>query len=288
MNLSILTTAVFNSNGIWTKHTDAKLIDIIIIGGGGGGGSGADGAITRQGGNGGNPGSVFYLNKMLASSFETNVVITVGVGGVGGTAVSNHTGVTGSDGTASMFGSYVASGGYGGIGGFIGYTFINLNVSPIFNGVYNSTSDFYYPFDGFKGMEQYSTTTVRLEVVGNSLGYFNAPVGGGLGGAANNLGFVNVTSSPSIYNPFLIYSTAVAVFITSIAINGNTGVTFNSYFGTGGSGAVTPGTQDGDVSGYGGRYGGGGGGGAASGSAGTISGLGGDGQNGVIVVTTYV
>ena len=119
----------FTSSGIWTKHSDAKIVYVELVGGGG------DGPMNGGGGGGGG-----YADKtLLASAVSSSVTITVGAGGGGTSSFGSYahakggetpsdskTGGNAGDGTlggyqTSVSGPYIApassyAGGGGGIG----------------------------------------------------------------------------------------------------------------------------------------------------------------------------
>jgi len=115
------------------------------------------------------------------------------------------------------------------------------------------------------------------------MSYFNLATGGGAGDEDRNPP-ENDTPSGSIYNPFLIYGTAVSLTTSTIALNATV---FDLYYGTGGAGAPFNKGVVSILTGLAGINGGGGGGGVN----GTVSGLpssgGGIGGTGIVVVTSY-
>src|SRR3972149_4009249 len=112
---------VFTSDGLWTKPSNARWVQVIAFGGGGGGGSGGrwSSAVNRFGGGGGASGSgvVAWLPASLLGVTEA---VVVGPGGQGGPAVAvNDTeGNPGLSGGNSTFGLWAAArGGNNGDGG---------------------------------------------------------------------------------------------------------------------------------------------------------------------------
>lgn len=98
----------FTSDGVWSKNTDTKYVEVYGWGGGGGGGGGGVGATVGMGGSGGGPTSMFHIYGP-ASFFGNSETVTVGVGGSGGASqnTSNTAGNAGQSGTPSSFGSVV-------------------------------------------------------------------------------------------------------------------------------------------------------------------------------------
>ncbi len=121
-------TAIFTTDGTWTKPAWAKTVIIEAIGAGGGGGSGAvgDDASPRYGGGGGGAGAVSRLT-LLAAEIGESLAITIGQGGAGAAGVFDNgetDGLAGSDGGDTLVSDdgtslLVASGGKGGAGGSI-------------------------------------------------------------------------------------------------------------------------------------------------------------------------
>jgi hypothetical protein len=99
---------------------NVKVVDFLLVGGGGG--AGGNGYVTPYFGGGGGAGEMVEGKNFVVTNGET-FTITIGAGGVGGTAgqqLGNGTiisGTPGSNGNESYFGSIAAGGGGGGGGG---------------------------------------------------------------------------------------------------------------------------------------------------------------------------
>ena len=104
----------------WTKPVGAKLVHVLVFGGGGGGGSGRNNAGgDASGGAGGGAGTRVEMT-VAASILGATESITVGAGGTGGASqtVSATNGNAGSSGGSSSIGTLMfAYGGNGGSGG---------------------------------------------------------------------------------------------------------------------------------------------------------------------------
>lgn len=241
----------------WTKPTNAKWVEVTVIGAGGAGGSGSN-DNNCVGGAGGGWGYKKFIASVLGAT-ETVVV------GAGGTNSVNNTG--GGSGGASSFGTTTylkANGGGGGSGntgpatggtanGDVSYSGGNSGTSASGAGVDTATA----PSPRGGGNGGYDGATPPNAVAGGAGGGFttNYVKAGGVGG---NAGVNNGTSG----------STTVSGLIYG-------GV------GGGGGGYNGIGTNTGGNGGAGGFPGGGGGG-----SCGTNN-LGGSGADGMVVVVTY-
>ena len=261
---------VFSSSGTWNKPTGAKRIEVIVIGAGGGGGSGRTGANSsnRGGGGGGSAGGriTYWLDAAAVSS---SVTVTVGTGGAGGASVGTSTsnGAAGTAGGTSSFGLYSAPGGNPGGGGTTssgaGGTALTAAIGTFGQLLSNGVA-------GQSGTAPVFATepeTVNLLVSGQG-------GGGGNINSSNSHG-INGYGGKVVVNGVTLVSTLVS----------SSGPTVNHelYIGAGGSGGHADGYQSGS-DGFG--YGAGGGGGGAA-LTGNLSGAGGDGSDGAVIVITY-
>lgn len=102
----------YTSNSVWVKPPGLKYIVVEVVGGGGGGGrSGSASGSAGAGGGGGG-----YSRKFISTSgLGSTEIITVGIGGLGGSA---GVGTIGGSGGISSFGVHCqCTGGNGGGGG---------------------------------------------------------------------------------------------------------------------------------------------------------------------------
>jgi len=276
---SLVDVQIFTAAGTWTKPTGAKSVRVLCVAGGTGGGSGRRGAAgtVRQGGGGGASGGA-TRQEIPASALPGTVAVTVGLGTTGGAAVTADS----TDGnaaaavtTSSTFGTYLKTGtsqnvpatqgggtGSGGVGATAG--------SGTATGVAGGSASGTGGAGGGAGTGQTTGT----------------PGGGGSGGGitsgnvANNGGNgsnLTITSSATMAGG--IVDTTLPT--TAISQPANSGLP-----GHGAGGGAASITQAAQAGADGGLYGGGGGGGGAS-LNGFASGKGGDGANGIVIVTTY-
>jgi hypothetical protein len=266
----------FAASGTWVKPPGAKMLDILLIGGGGGGGSGRRGAAgtARLGGSGGAAGTV-TLVRLPASLFSSTETVTVGAGGPGGNAqtVDDTNGNAGTAGGDTTFGSTIAAkGSAAGVGGTNSNAFGAIGgggqcfFGPLIDN-FGSTSG------GGGNAQSGATPTYSLPSGGGgggTLSVGNASLTGGGGGQINT---GNVTGSIA----------AAAGGLPGVA--GTNGTSYTSSLGAciGGGGGGGGTSANG---GNGGNYGGGGGGGGAS-LNGTASGAGGNGGGGYALIITY-
>ncbi len=104
MEGNMIKTQEFTTSGTWNVPSGVKVCQVLLVGGGGGGAS--QGSTTGGGGGGG--GEIVLGTVYLGST--TQVSITIGSGGLGGT-----TNNVGQDGNFSSFGNFVKA--YPGLGG---------------------------------------------------------------------------------------------------------------------------------------------------------------------------
>jgi hypothetical protein len=258
---------VFSTIGAftWTKPLNAKSVHIALISGGGGGGSGQRSAASSPasgggGGGGGARNSVILSASLLGNSENGNV----GAGGAGGASVTSvGNGNNGQPGSASNFGLWAyadrggnGSGGTSGNGGSAG--------SGGGRAIYTGGT-------GANGSATGAGTNAGSSAVAGGGG------GGGGGTSGVSAGTGGTGGLSTLYNGSLSAPAAGA--------NGPdvpTGTPLNASGGGGGSASFTAPAMAG---GNGGFYGAGGGGGG--GGSGFASGKGGNGSQGIVVVTTY-
>ena len=274
---------IFTGNGTWTKPTNAKIVNVICIGGGGGGGSGRVGAASsnRYGGGGG-AGGGYTIATFSTSALNASEVITIGAGGTGGTSVTGtNNGNNGTAGGDTIFGDYLqAKGGNSGSGG----TTAAGTAGAITN----------YTVGTLPNIDQ-STAAGAAGAAGNASNVatqdrYIRPTGGGGGGGISSANARGVGSTGgSIIANSLPVSISGGSGGNPVGNPGGNGNSFSNTIGTGGGGGSagsTDGLTNGFNGGNGGMFGaGGGGGGAATDPA--SSGAGGNGYNGVCIVITF-
>lgn len=269
----------------WTKRPGALTVGVLAIAAGGGGGSGQNffSSGTPGGGGGGAGGGYAQVLGIDATQLTDTVTVTVGQGGAGALA---GTQLVGSSGTTTSFGSYIVATGGGpgagadegdsGPGGTAAVSGITGTITTAQGG------------QGGGGTNQANPGNDGKDATpapgGGGSGFSREPesnVTAGNGGACGAL-----AGGVGGFNP----GTPIP--------NGNPGAPGNSGgydSGSGGGGGGNGGGLFGDTlggdGGAGGLYGAGGGGGGLAASIGgppevAISGAGGDGASGVVVVTT--
>ena len=297
----------------WTKPAGLVSVEVYCLGAGGGGASGRRGAANtnRPGGSGGNGGNYVYA-QYEAFELAGTVQVTVGQGGVGGPVqtLNNSNGNNGNAGGASSFGSLAsAKGGTGGTGGGDG-AFVNTP-SPNYITSWPSASP--YHALGGRGGAGITNTNNSFSADGNpnnGASTDKKPAGGGGG---TGISLTNQTDQPAgIGKGGIIYvnqtgNTNWNQIAFQTAGTGHTqgaaganGFTINNvkakivdgstlYFGTSGAGGAfgnTAGTVAGGFGGGGGPGAGGGGGGGSTNGA--VSGRGGDGGHGWVIIVEYI
>ena len=267
---------IFTASGTWTKPAGAKSVNILCIAGGAGGCSGRVNA-GQSGGGGGGAGSLTERSGIPASILGTTETVTVGAGGAGGAAINaanaqNVVGVTGGD---SIFGTTPWAYTQGG-----GVPAVPNNGA---NGSAGSRGWFIGGSGGAGGTAAVGTASTGGQVAG-------AGGGGGGGCSVGGQFYAGGNGFPSLAQP----GGQVAGGSTAGA-NGANGLSLNTIIAAGGGGAGGAGNATGNAGagGNGGVYGGGGGGGGCCGWIPGTSGLtyssgkGGDGANGIVIITTY-
>lgn len=268
---------ILTVSGIWFKPAGAKIIEVLCIGGGAGGGSGRRGAAgTITGGGGGGGGGGISKCVLVADNVFANVIYTIGAGGAGGAAIAvdDTNGANGAAGTETRFGPHLrVVSSVAGQGGKLAI------VGTGGNGGQGNQS---IP----TGLSGAGATSSNAGTVGaNSTPPLYAPIGGAAGGGITA---ANVASAGGNGNlPPLMCSQTPLSNAGAINTNGGNGALLTQYdFAFGGGGGGSSVTGNGGNGGNGGLYGGGGAGGGAS-RNGFLSGAGGAGAQGVIVVKTW-
>lgn len=253
----------------WTKPAGARLIDVLLIGGGGSGGSGRCGASAnnRTGGSGGAAGGVVRI-QLDAAAVAATVALSYGGRRTGGAGVDTAVdGNAGNSGIGSSFGAITAPAGSGGLGGIVGAGTVSggaaVSNANLVGGSVTATS---------AGGSAHVNTPAGGS---DTNGLF--PTGGGGGGGLTNS---NVSNTGAVGGAF------VNSPVTMAGASGN-GSAVGYIGGGGGGGTAGPNAGGaGGAGGSGGGYGSGGGGGGAS-VTGSLSGAGGLGGPGLIVILTH-
>lgn len=319
LDLTVLSTDVFTTNGTWTKPANTTYVDVLLIGGGGGGGSGCSGpnGNHRLGGAGGKGGSIIYIRAIPEKFLGATEAVVIGAGATGGVGVTGTSnGNNGNIGGSTTFSYYQADGGFYGRGGLYGSSqmakvdypvflasgFINFN-EPALTLLYRDNENLANLTSSQAMFEQSSNLDTS---VSNKVSQFNGfvlevnqakPTGGSAGGSINSSNATVPNSSFTILDePYTSKSYPVIidipsfpysrVFIDGSATTGNNGTTYATYYGVGGSGGYSNLGGNGYDGGDGGVYGGAGGGGGSCLDSST-SGAGGDGADGVAVIISY-
>ncbi|WP_140668740.1 hypothetical protein [Pseudomonas arsenicoxydans] len=280
------TIEVFAQSGTYLKRPGAVHVFALVIGGSAGAGSGRRGApsTNRCGGMAGQGGAVAE-DWLDASQLPENIAIIVGRGGIGGASVTTDdtNGNAGTNGGDSWFGtsadtwSLVASGGMAGLGGTAapaersgGGSMYGSRAAqpsgPTSFGAGKTTID-----------SQFLTTQSVYERL---VLLANRPKTG-IGG--NGISAANIAGSGISLPPAYPHWYGASVPGTSTKAGSHSGTGF--YGGNGMAGNAGLG-QDAIGGGDGTAYGGGPGGGGAS-ENGFLSGAGGDGHDGAVIVITY-
>ena len=258
---------VFSTPGAftWTKPLNAKSVNVTVISGGCGGGSGAmslaGSPASGGGGGGGGARTIVTLQASLLAASENGVV---GAGGAGGASVTSiGFGNDGTNGAASYFGLWAfANGGIRGGGGTA-------------TGGTSGSGGGRAAYSGGSGSSGAATGSASSPLTNVTAGT------GGAGGAGTNGSIAATGGSGALsfsYN-------GSSNFVIAAGVNGPSVPTNTPLNGSGGGGGSSSITAPAMAGGNGGLYGAGGGGGG--GGSGFASGKGGDGSQGIVVVTTY-
>lgn len=311
---------VFSSAGsaTWTKNTNTKVVQVLVVGGGGGGGFGGSYAAVGGGSGGGGGGAAGVDFRIFnAADIAATETIIVGAGGAGGAS-----GVTppspgtlagqGGRGGISSFGSKLwgggggggapgvaitASGGGGGginsnsqggfgtnVGGGAGASFTGNNGGFNVYAVPNAAG----AVPSFGGAGSSCTNIGFAWIAGNSNA---APTGGGAGGGFNGAGAAQIGGSggSGLINGTTVNTGTAAVNTAGVA--GQTQSVLSAgpiHLSTGGGGGGAGSTGNGGAGGAGGNYGaGGGGGGAGNSTLFFVGGVGGAGAPGIVIIVEY-
>ena len=269
-------TQIFTANDTWTKPAGAKLVHYFIVAGGGGGGSGRrDTTANNGGGGGGGAGGSVSVGWVDASALAGTVTVTIGSGGGGGQG-NRPNGTSGSAGTAggaSSFGSISSTGGQAGAAGTGAIGGAGAGAS--------SGLGLYYAASLGRGPSGTGGFTAAATAPAASVG---TAAGGGGGGGKQATTYYNGANGGAI--GLSIATTAGGTFVANAAGN-NGALWIGGYLGTGGGGGSTGTGGQANNGGNGGLYGGGGGGGSACDNDAGGEGKGGDGANGIVIITTY-
>jgi len=255
---------VFTSDGTWTKPAGAKWVEVIMIGGGGGGSSGTnrEAGLTCGASHGGGAGGRL-IAKFNADTLGATEAVVVGQGGAGavGTDIEDTGTNDGANGTASTFGAWAATTvGLGSGAGSVDYLF---------------------------GFTSQAAAGIANTGTNGDLQLVLHPTGGGAGAGRTGATLANgIRGGNRTVTPWATLAGGAAG--TSGGNNGGDGNIVAANEPQGGTGGGGGGSSDSVAGGNGGagKCGGGGGGGGAS-VLGQMSGTGGDGGDGIVVVITY-
>ena len=280
---------------IWQKPNNCKMVSILCIGGGGGGGGGqvGTGSTTRTGGAGGG-GAGYSLGIFTASNLPATLYLSIGPGGMGGT-----NGGAGSSGTLSYVsmepnttainillqsGNAAAGGGGGGVSGtFVGQAGTVWTGGIISDLGFESVSAGQAGTAGTSSVLPTAVTISNIITGGAGGGGYTTASSWSAGGSITGSGFVPTISGGFGANNG--FGGNGSSGYKSLITNVNT-QTRQPLFFTGGAGGGCSnnlgGGQGGNAS-----FGSGGGGGGAGTTASNFSGRGGDGGDGLIIITCY-
>lgn len=264
----------FTADGTWTRDTNAVRYRFTGSASGGGGGGGGRYAVTPFGGSGGQGGGFFDFEIPASDLAATTYTVTIGNGGVGGSAaVVNDTaggnGGNGGDLTVTNGANTLlqAEGGKGGSGG--------TDTASVY--VYDKGKGL---FVGGPGAQQ---STVALSTPVDAQDTQGSAPGGGCGGAVGANNYAGSAGGITYYRPQTRAAGGAAIGggAGSAGVAGNNPQLSLGCGGGGGGGGASQGAVGG-VGGAGISGSGGGGGGAVS--NGFNSGAGGVGGKGFLIV----
>jgi hypothetical protein len=278
----------FSTSGTWTKPDNAKLVEVILVGGSAGGGSGRVGAAgtAATGGGGGGSAAIVHF-KFDANDLDATETIIVGAKGVGGAAVSTND-TDGNDGT---------SGGETAIGVGINNKLRTYTANPGLGGKNaaagsgGSSSIGATAFNTGQGSGGSSSSTGAIGTSGTNSSGFNT-VGGASGGGVSTANVPANGGAGSRYTSISVLpqTSGGSAGTTSGSADAGDGVLtamkiYGVQIGTGGGGGAGATNRNGGNGGNGAGTSGGGGGGATR--NGYSSGKGGDGVDGFAVIITH-
>ena len=307
-----LTKEVFYANGttswqIWTKPSNAKFVNMVLIGGGGGGGAGAS---SNSGAGGGGGGGCSAISRVFfhASFLPDRLYVQVGNGGLGGSQSPVVAATSGGISYVSIqpntttnnviVASGAAGGGFGGAGGNGSAPGTIGAAGTIYTSSLLTSLGSFQAIAGIAGLQGGVGNTVRASITIGSSPYL-IPITPGLGGGGmtglatpDTLGvIVGTPLSPTISGGTNSSTFAGPGSSGYCGLRPNSNSSSRLMFlstggaggGAGGLGAVTGSGGEGGFGGIG--SGGGGGGGCFFGS--TNGGRGGRGGDGIIIINCY-
>ena len=274
-------TQVFTANGTWTKPAGAKQVHYVLVAGGSGGGAGRRGATsTTRGGGGGGAGGGLLVGWADASYFSSTESVTVGAGGQGGANAADDTN-----------GGFPTAGGHSQFGSVLRTAAPSIagRGTDAAAGAGGAASPFTLIVYGVGGSNvSGGGSNLGGNATGGTVSLF-LPTGGGGGGSidsSNNRR--NGAIGGEIGNNNMLSKVLGGTAVAGEA-GGNGNASPHGFFaGTGGGGGGTPVDGAGTSGGNGGLYGAGGGGGSAALNGAGGSTAGGNGGQGIVVITTYL
>jgi hypothetical protein len=298
-------TSVFYQSGYWIKPQGITMISITAIGAGGGGGGGGAGnqATIRCGGAGGGSGGITRI--IIPEMFITDsLVVSIGRGGLGGTAGMTTAGRTGGstyvdnqvNGNGDIYTFVVVAS--GGTGGGFGQGVANANggagatAANVSQALY-STLGQWFAIGGQQGGGSFPVNGTGITVTYG--GIDGLPITSGAGGGAMPAG--STTSFPGgeiTGSGFVPTNPRGTASFANGGQSGNNGAfSLTPFYSLGGSGGGSGGGGAGVPSSSGGTGGegnigcGGGGGGGGTTNVGGVGGDGGRGGNGLVIIQCW-